>query len=349
MIPFFKPTIRRSDMDAVLQRLANDAIGAGGASSELAQNLAQYLGKRDGIAVRSIRTALRTALDLLELGAGEQVGLSVLAPVGWYDAISSLGFKPVAIDVAVGSPVFDSPLNVDYSVYNLGAMIVDTRTGLLPDLVTFPKIGVPVIEVISEGLGSFVGEGLAGTFGDVAVIGLEPEHILTAGGGAVCVSDSRKKLASVRDKSYVFDETLPDMNAALGLTQFRNLPLYIERRQELAKRYTQALLPTGNKALNSPGDGEIVYQCLPVRISASPMDVQKYAKSHGVSTASLGSGSILERFKNESDAGAEPRESVAQQFPNAVAVVGNTVLFPLYPAMSKSEQEKIIQVLATLP
>jgi hypothetical protein len=41
--------------------------------------------------------------------------------------------------------------------------------------------------------------------------------------------------------------------------------------------------------------------------------------------------------------------SVAARFPNALTFSSQTVLFPLYPTLGKSEQERVERVLATLP
>ena len=327
-------------MESVLQRLANDEIGNGAAARELSSLVGKYIHKKNGFTVRSTRSALKAALSYLGLESGSRVGLSVLSPLGCRDTIDAAGYTSVPLDTAPGVPVLDSPLNVDYGKWNLDCIVVDTRFGLVMDVTVMKQVGIPVIEIVSEGLGGFLGDTLVGSESDVTIVGLEPHHILTAGGGAVFLANGKKRVQDLVTRTEFSDELLPDMNAALGLVQMQQLPVFIEKRRDLAKSFFQAVQRTANKVLVQIEEGEVVYRSFPVRISASPVDVQKYARSHGVETAMPASGTILESMRGSDTVNA---------FTNAVSISGNTVLFPLYPAMRKDEQVIIERVLATLP
>lgn len=342
MIPAFRPTIRRADMDAVLTRLAEDSIGSGGLAAEFSQKLARYVQRRSGVSMRSYGHAFLTAIASLGLEPGSRVGFSVLA----HDVVRRLlvhaGFEPVAIDTQKVLPVLPSPLDVDYQAFALAALFVDTRLGYVADLDNFNTLGIPIIEDVSEGLGGNTGTIMAGSVGDVTLVGLEPEHIVTAGGGAVVATSNSRRVPFLNGAvdGSLGNHPLPDMNAALGLTQMKQLERFIERRRELAARFLRTVQKTRHTLPVQPGEGENVFFALPLLLDSSPRDVEQYARTHGVTVTRAFSGSVLT---------AAGEDLAADAFPNALSLASRMVLFPLYPTLGKSEQERVERVLSTVP
>lgn len=339
MIPSFRPTIRRADMDAVLTRLAEDSIGAGVLSREFSQAAAKLVGKRSGISLRSFGHALLAALRALDLEPQSRVGLSVLAPVSVYNMVEQAGLTPVLIDVDKQLPVLPSPLNYDYEALELSAIYVDTRLGYVADIENIKQLRVPMIEDISEGFGGHTGEVVVGSVGEMTILAMETEHIITSGGGAVVMSNNTKRISAL---SAMVDESigeppLPDMNAALGLTQLKQLDSFIERRRDIAARFVRTVQRGKYRVPLQGGEGDNVFFALPVMIDSSPREVEKYARGHGV-TVRRAFGDVV--FSTEEDSG---------RFPNALAFSSQMVLFPLFPTLGKSEQERIERVLATMP
>lgn len=360
MIPAFRPTIRRADMDAVLTRLAEDSIGAGHLAGEFSQKLARYVQRRSGVSMRSYGHAFTVAFRALDLPPGSRVGCSVLA----HDVVRRLlerqGLVPVLLDTQRTLPVLPSPLDVDYQALQLSALYVDTRLGYVADLENLSKLGVPLVEDVSEGLGGNTGTVMAGSVGDMTLIGLEPEHIVTAGGGAVVATSNSRRVSRLNgevDGSFG-NLPLPDMNAALGLTQIKQLERFIERRRELAARFLRTIQQTRHTLPVQAGEGENVFFALPLLLESSPREVEQYARTHGITVSRAFSGSVLamagDRDGDGNGAGpgagaGESAELSGAHFPNALSLASRMVLFPLYPTLGKSEQERIDRVLSTIP
>ncbi|SIQ04375.1 dTDP-4-amino-4,6-dideoxygalactose transaminase [Alkalispirochaeta americana] len=357
MIPTFRPTIRRADMDAVLTRLAEDSIGSGVLASEFSQKLAKYLNRRSGVSLRSWGLAFRAALTALTLPAGARIGCSVLAPEAVRRQIELMGFEAVLLDTQKEVPLLPSPLNVDYEIFRLDAIYVDTRLGFVADLESFSQLGIPLIEDVSEGLGGNTGSVMAGSVGELAIIGLEPDHIITAGGGAVVATSNTRRVSALNSavNGESGDLPLPDMNSALGLTQMKQLETFIERRRELARRFMRTLQRTRHSLPVQPGEGENVYFALPVLVESSPRDVEHYARTHGVTVIRAFQETILNALSDADTSREEPPEAdsesgtVLERYPHALSLAGRMVLFPLFPTLSKADQERIERVLATLP
>ncbi len=344
MIPTFRPTIRRADMDAVLSRLAEDSIGSGQLAAEFSQKLARYVQRRSGVSMRSYGQAFIAAIRSLDLEPGSRVGCSVLAPAMVRHLLEQAGFAPVPIDSQKNLPVLPSPLNFDYEALNLSALYVDTRLGFIPDLDNLTGLRIPLVEDVSEGLGGNTGSVMAGSVGDVTLIGVEPEHIVTAGGGAVVATSNTRRVSFLSGQvdGTFGNPSLPDMNAALGLIQVKNLERFIERRKELAARFIRTVRKTRHVMPVQTGEGENVFFALPLLVESSPRDVEQYARSHGVTVARAFSDSIL-------NVETEDADTYARQFPNALSFSSRTVLFPLFPTLSKSEQDRVERVLLTIP
>ncbi|MFW5693617.1 MAG: DegT/DnrJ/EryC1/StrS family aminotransferase [Alkalispirochaeta sp.] len=344
MLPLYRPTIRRADMDAVLRRLAEDSIGAGELSREFSQGLAKYLGRRSGVSMRTVGAALRAALTSLGLPPGARVGMSALAHGYVFRVVERLGFTPVVVDTQRILPVLPSPLDFDYEPLSLDCLYVDSRLGFIADVEGLRQIRVPLIEDVSEGLGGNTGREMVGSAGELTIIGLEPEHIITAGGGATVVTNNSKRvsvLAAATDPGGG-EASLPDMNAAMALTQMRQLEKFIERRRELVSRFLRTIQRGRHTLPLQGGEGDAVFPALPVLVESSPRDVEQYARTHGVSAGRAFPETALTLL-------SDADHDVTRTFPNALSLAGRMVLFPLYPTLGKTEQETIERILATMP
>jgi CDP-6-deoxy-D-xylo-4-hexulose-3-dehydrase len=142
------------------------------------------------------------------------------------------------------------------------------------------KYDLWLVEDCCDALGATVGGQPIGTFGDIATVSFYPAHHITMGeGGAVCMSDPQLKLAaeSIRDwgrdcwcppgkdntckkrydwqlgdlphgydHKYIYSHIgynlkVSDMQAAVGVSQLKKLPHFIERRRENFKYLYQKL------------------------------------------------------------------------------------------------------------
>ena len=370
-IPISRPSIKRKDMDSVLSCMVSDTIGPDRISKQLVDAIGEYLKRKGGLALREYPRAVELALEGLGLGAGSRVVGSALLPALYAEAFEALGIEFVPADVSEAAPVI-TPQTVQEAIAaaaatgaadadegataNHGAadanqatadpaagadaLIVDTALGFCPDLEGLSALGIPIIEDISQGLGAHTGDRLAGTFGRFTIIGLEPEHIVTSGGGAVVIGAGRKESSWLKGRGEELppEVLLPDVNSALGLTQIKELDRFLEKRRELAPRFIRSLSGGRHRMPAQPGDGENVFFSFPVALETGMNEVIAYARKHDVEAVPAFSGSLV-AFR----AGMEER------VPNARGYLMRCVRFPLYPLLKNSESERISRVLSTLP
>ncbi len=344
-------------MDAVLSCMVTDSLGPGSLSDQLTAAVGEYLGLVGGIALRERARAFSVALDQLELAEGAAVILDPLAPHVYHRVLLERGLLPVYVDVLDTSLCLD-PDGVGQAIERIGesgrtAGVIVTRTalGFVPEMEAIAAFGVPIIEDISEGIGANTGERRVGQFGRFVLVAMEPESVITAGGGSLLLTASKSDRASLRRTAQDLssDSLLPDMNAALGLTQIREIEKFIARRAEIASVYTRAIMRGRHHAPVQPGEAQNVFLTFPVLIEGSVGDVVAYSRKKGVEAAQVFTSSVLDRYgrsDHDERAGDEIPEA---EFPTSRSLLLRCLHFPLYPSLTAKEVATIERVLTTLP
>jgi dTDP-4-amino-4,6-dideoxygalactose transaminase len=342
-IEVYSPTIRRKEMDAVLTALVEDKIGPGEQSRLLNTIAREHLQYDYSVALRSPAIALRIALESLNLEDGQAVVLSALSPRYYAQVIESLRLQPLYCDVrpstcCIGPETIEAALAGKPPELEARCILVHQVLGYIPDMSAITALGIPVIEDCSRSYGSLLGEQRAGSFGTLTILGLEERDMLTAGGGALLYAVSRRDAAVLRNLDPLSEYGLPDMNAALGVVQFRETARNLEKRREIARLYAQAALQSRHKRFGETENSEYNNYAFPVLLETGVKDVKAYAKRKDIAVESafedtiVGSGSIAPAL-----------------CPESYSLSLRTVLFPLYPRLGASEIEKVVKLIASLP
>jgi dTDP-4-amino-4,6-dideoxygalactose transaminase len=364
-IPVFRPTLRRRDFNGVLGCLVSDAIGPGPLSQELAAELARYLGMTGGLCAATYSAALQWALDCLELKPGDAVIVPALAPASYAWALASRGLRLLVADVDPASGLLERSEVERLLPEGPRALVLHYTLGFLPETDDLFTLGLPVLEDISQALGAGPGELRCGSLGQVSVLDLGPQGIITAGSGAAVFCRDRRALKSLRDAAERAprDFLLPDLNAALALAQLKAIDNFLKARRTIAEAFGQAVGRSRQGRLSSPRESGWVPFSFPVLVKDSLKQTRQFALRKGVETHSAFLDSILaveqaEGFAAAEEAGSRPEEPESEarvpaapgrSSPNARDLAGRCLLFPLYPALGKRDAQLIAKVLASLP
>ncbi|RKX84749.1 MAG: hypothetical protein DRP57_05315 [Spirochaetes bacterium] len=339
-VPLFRPTIKRAEMHSVLDCLVADSIGPGKLGNELSAAVSSYIGAEGGVAVNSYFSAIKLALESLEIKNGDKIIVSPLVPSVYLEVIKALGIRPLYVDVAPNSASVSSEMLETVMSNSPKLIILHHTLGSMADIESTANYGIPVIEDISQGLGGRIGEKLAGSFGDIAILSLEENNALSCGCGALVLTGNRKLLRELKRRVNEHREysKLPDLNASLALSQFKYIREDVEVREKITEIYKEAVGKTRHKQFIEEVNHKIIRYAFPVIISDSVPEAEKYIKKHNIETASAFKNSIINDF-----------DGFKNSFPNAANLSLRTLLFPLYPLLAKGNVEKIARVIATLP
>ena len=327
-------------MDSVLTCMVTDSLGPGGLSDRLVKEVAEYLGLEGGIAVREYPRAIKIALTAAGVEKGKRVVLTPLCPALYLDALRELDLEPLFVDVESDTGCIAVEQLDKLEGEEIGAVIAHANLGFAPNLDALVEFGVPIIEDVSQGLGGNTGKGRLGSYGSYVILSLEPDGIITSGGGVLVLGHGKKETSLIKKaiETYSSELLLPDFNAALGITQIKSVEKFIERRKEIAQVYTRAVMQSRHKTLAQKGDGENVFFSFPLLLDSGMKDVQAYARKKGIETIPAFSHSIQPTLLEE-----------GKKWPTANSLFLRCLLVPLYPTLSKANIQQIEKVLTTLP
>ena len=340
-IKFQKPALFRKDMDAVLQTMVDEKIGPGDRKKAFIKAFSSYAGKKDGVALRSFIDAVGLALKCLGLEEGDSCAISVLSPEIYSEAFRRNGIKPYLVDV-------DDEMMVDSEAVKAGldkgvkAVLYFEPLGLLPSsMESIKSLGIPVIEDITESIGSAYSSIKPGVIGDIVIAATEEDSIVSTAGGAVLLSDNEEYLSIMKKEVSDYSPfiELADMNAALGIVQLDKLPSIVQRRSsiyeiyldEARKRNRVKVFGSGGIDLEVNGYG---FCCI---INDRPDEAIQLAQKYQVTIRKTFSKAIGARYQDRFD-----------RFPKAVPALSRGVSFPLYPFLSAGEVATVQKVIGIL-
>ena len=268
-IPFSRPWIDDTEIEAVSQVLASKWISTGNRVREFERAFAEYLGVKHAIAVSSCTAALHLSLVVAEIGSGDEVITTPYTFTATAEAIRYVGAKPVFVDI------HPDTLNIDPS--KIEQAITSRTKAILPVHIAGIPCDMDALRDISQNHNLMLIDDAAhaipveykgqhiGAIGDLSAFSFYANKNLTTAEGGMITTNSdafAKPLRTMRlhgiDKDawarqsqrniwrydiategYKYNMT--DIQAAMGLCQLMKLNKQHERRRNFAQIYQTEL------------------------------------------------------------------------------------------------------------
>jgi dTDP-4-amino-4,6-dideoxygalactose transaminase len=324
--------------------MVEEKIGPGEQSEHLIAIARERLKFDHCVALRSPVIALALALKCLDLKDGDAVLVSALSPAYYQRVLEEQRLKAVVCDISAGTGVIHAD-SARQAIEHAGtettvrAIALHHTLGLLPDIPAIMELGIPLIEDSSAAYGTMLGERHAGSFGALTILGLEERDMLTAGGGALLYANTRRDGSALRNNAGLPPEyTLPDMNAAMAIVQFKETERNMSRLKEIAEYYIRAALRSRHKRFAETSEQTYNNYAFPLILETGMKDVIAYAKKK-----EIGVENAFERTL----AGSGKIERA--DYPEAYSLSLRTALFPMYPRLGAANTEKVAKLIQTLP
>ncbi len=268
-LPFSRPTISQDAIDDVVNCLKSGWITTGPRVAQFTEDLKEYFQAPFVLPLASATAGLHLALIAMNLEPGDEVITTPLTFAATLNTIVLAGAKPVLIDI--------DPTTLNMDINRLVDAITDKTKVILPvhfaglpvDMDPVYEIaeryGLRVLEDAAHAMGSEYKGKRIGSFGDTQVFSFHPNKNMTTGeGGCVVTKDAaladqvarlrfhgidrqawnRYGKSGTQDYEIVlpgFKYNMMDIQAAIGIHQLKDLGGFIDRRNELADRYHEAL------------------------------------------------------------------------------------------------------------
>ncbi len=298
-IPYGKQSIDQSDIDAVVDTLTSDYLTTGPKIKEFEEALSRYCGAKYVVVVSNGTAALHLA-SLVLLKKDDKVITTPNSFLATSNAILYAGAKPFFVDIAEDGNIDldlceealkqDSSIKAIYGVAFSGHMLNQEKLHYLKE-----TYKIKILEDNAHAIGAEYNGIKAGSCvnSDVSIFSFHPvKHLTTAEGGAITTNDKEtyEKLLILRGHGMVktpkmkpweyemqelgFNYRITDIQCALGISQLKKLPSFVERRFEIAKNYDKAFENSIVKPLYT-FDGKSSYHLYVVLVDFSKLKISK--------------------------------------------------------------------------
>ncbi|MFQ5888372.1 MAG: DegT/DnrJ/EryC1/StrS family aminotransferase [Candidatus Hydrothermarchaeales archaeon] len=366
-IPLFKIYWDDEDIEMVKKSIQRGMFWASGPNIEKFEGmLSEYTGRRYVVVFNSGTSALHAILLAYEIGQGDEVIVPSFTFIATANAPLFVGAKPVFADIEETNYGLD-PDSVMRKITPKTKAIIPVHYGGCPCLIKELKEiaeehNLILIEDAAESFGAKRNGKKVGTFGDSAMFSLCQTKVFTTGEGGFIVTDSqdiceRLKLirshgraettdyfSSVEYMDYVtlgYNFRMPDIIAALGISQLKKVDRLIEMRRNNSKYMTKAV--SGIKDITIPEFPEEVfhvYQEYAIRVKAGEKardSLRAHLTRRGIMTrVSFYPVHLTHFYKNVlgyENTSLDVTENVSSQ----------ALTLPMYPSITKDEMDYIAQ------
>jgi dTDP-4-amino-4,6-dideoxygalactose transaminase len=358
-LPFTRPSIDEATIRAVGDVLRSGWITTGPQVQALERELSSYLGGRPVRTFTSATGALEVALQICNVGPGDEVIVPAMTFAATSNVVVRLGATPVFVDVDLATR------NID--VAKTAAAVTARTKVIMP--VHFAGLPVQmdalyalakrkslrVVEDAAHAIGAAWKGKRIGSFGDLVCFSFHPnKNITTIEGGAIALADAAeaKRVDRLRFHGIERDATgnldvleaggkynLTDVAACVGLGQLRQLEKFNQRRRELAMRYFERLRTDPPLLLPARGDAGHSWHMFAPLLPLDRMTISRAEFIQQMAARGIGVGvhyTALHLFTFYRGMGYK-----AGDFPHAEQIGAATVTLPLFPAMRMSDVDRV--------
>lgn len=366
LIPVAKPEMTKNDANAIADVVSSGWILQGPKVAEFEKLLSNYIGTRFAVATSSCTTAMHMGLIAAGIGAEDEVIVPSFTFIASPNCILHAGATPVFADIDPKTYNID-PVDAERKITKkTKAILVVHQIGLAADMDAFMRLAkkhhLVIFEDAACGLGATINGRHVGTFGMWGAFSFHPRKAITTAEGGMLVTNSKQiadtvsKLrahgadvsVSVRhaSKKILFEHypligynyRMSDIHAALGLSQFARIKQLFDKRQHLAAQYTKAFSSIESIIPPFVPEGfHHTYQSYMIRISGGASirnRIMQQLLDRGIATRAGVMASHLEK----------PYRAMYPNLhlPVTEQVAKETIILPLYPQMTKRDQDFVI-------
>jgi dTDP-4-amino-4,6-dideoxygalactose transaminase len=369
-LPFALPHITQAEIDEVVDTLRSGWLTTGPKTKRFEREFAGRVGAPYALAVNSATAAMHLALDAVGLQPGDEVIVPVYTFTATAEVVVYFRARPVFVDVDPVTCNLD-PARLEESITaRTRAIMVVHIAGLPAEMDAILSIAkshhLPVIEDAAHAFPAQYRGRMIGTIGDLTAFSFYATKTLSTGEGGMLTTtnpvyaeraaimalhgishDGWKRYSAggswyyeVLQAGYKYNMT--DIAAAIGLHQLARSDWLLERRREIAQRYTEAF--SRWPQLETPPDPahvEHAWHLYMLRLRPEQLTMTRDEFIQALRKVNIGSSVHfiplhLHPFYRDT------YRLVAEEFPAALHAYRRAVSLPVYPGMTDEDVEDVI-------
>ena len=223
------------------------------------EEFAARMDRKYGIAVTNGTAAIDVAVEVLNIGPGDEVILPTFTIISCILQIKRSGAKPVLVD--------SDPLTFNMDVTQIEAKITSKTKAIMvvhiyglpvdmnPVLELCKRYNLKLIEDSAEMIGQTYNDKACGSFGDISTVSFYPNKHITTGEGGMILTDDEvlakscreiRNLCFIPSKRFVhkrmgWNLRMTNLQAALGVAQLERLDEFLKKKRWIGQRYNELL------------------------------------------------------------------------------------------------------------
>ena len=355
VIPISKVDVRDAEA-LVIDVLRSGSIAQGPMVERLEQAFAEVVGVPHAVAVNNGTTALVAALQVLDLGPGDEVVTSPFTFAATLNAILEAGGTARFADIREEDFAID-PAGVEAVVGGRTAVVMPVHLyGQTADMGPLTAItrrhGLHLVEDAAQAHGAaYRGRG-AGAFGTGCFSFYATKNLTTGEGGMITTSDAAvaDRLRVLRNQGmrarYEYEVPghnyrMTDLHAAVGLPQVARTAEIAGQRRRNAARLSAGLadLPGLRLPRELPGRSHVWHQYTVLL----PADADRDHVVATLADAGVGSGIYYPRTVFDHDCYRDHPRVVVADVPVAESVARRCLSLPVHHHLTDDELDRVIE------
>ena len=381
VIPYGRQSISQADIDDVVQVLRSDCLTQGPVVPRFEEGVARYCGARHAVATNSATAALHAACLALDVGPGDCVWTSPTTFVASANCalycgahVDFVDIDPLTYNLSV--PRLAEKLAKAKKEGNLPKVVIPVHLcGQSCDMAAIHSLskeyGFRIIEDASHAIGGkYQGQPVGGCpYSDIAVFSFHPVKIITTGEGGMALtndpvlgrrmqqyrshgitSDATEMMPRPEDEIWNYQQVrlgynyrMPDIQAALGLSQLARLDEFVRIRHEIAEYYDRALADLPLTIPLQHPDAYSSYHLYPIRVSAARCGKTQRQVYRGLHAAGVLVN--LHYIPVYRQPFYEKMGFGSGYCPEAERYHKETLSLPMFPSLSRQDQERVVSAL----
>ncbi len=382
-IPYGRQSINEADVEAVVEVLRSDFLTQGPAIARFEQVVASFTGSKYAVAVSSATAALHIGALALGLAPGKRLWTVPNTFVASANCALYCGAEVDFVDIDprtynLSLEALSQKLKHAAASGSLPDILVPVHFSGQPcqmrEISELCRVyGVRIMEDASHAIGAeYLGEKVgSGSFSEVTVFSFHPVKILTTGEGGMLITNNPElyeKLLLLRSHGITrdlrfmeetsgdpwkyeqielgFNYRITDLQACLGISQMKRLPLFIDKRRQLAQRYSQLLSDLPLIAPWQHPECASSWHLYVVQVDATSTHVTRrevfdYLKTHQIYPQ-------VHYIPVHTQPWYRRLGFKHGQFPVSESYYSQTITLPLYYELSDEEQMRVVTALSRL-
>ena len=373
MIPYGRQYITEADIEEVTKTLKSDFLTQGPKVKEFEEKFADYTGAKYAVAVANGTAALHLSALALNVDENSKIITTPMTFAASANCIRYCGGQVVFTDIDPANVLIDlnkvqqllasSPQGTYQGIIPVDFAGYPVNLELLRELAD--EYGLWILEDACHAPGGYFTDSRRiqqkcgnGIYADLSVFSFHPVKHITCGEGGMITTNNKnlyERLLVLRTHGITknpevihenhggwyyemqelgFNYRLPDINAALGISQLKRADERLQKRKAIAKKYDEVFAGT-NIQLIKPAEGiSHAYHLYVIQVD-NRKGLYNYLKEHGIHAQVHYIPVHYQPYYAELGYNKEC-------YPEARAYYEKCLSIPMYPTLTDQEQDFVI-------